>query len=139
MALRSAFFLTVALLALAGCGSESDAATLKGALTYSRTGGLSGVSDKLAVQSDGAAKVTTRKGSKSFKLSKDERTRLTKALANADLANVKVNATPPVPDAFQYALHYRTSKFAFNDTNMPKALKPVVSELNKLVKAHAPG
>ena len=135
---RSAFFLTVALLALAGCGGESDAATLKQALSYARTGGIAGVSDHLSVQPDGHAKVTTRKGTRSFTLSKAERKALTGAVSAADLTHEKVTSGLDAPDAFNYVVRYGTHKLAFNDANMPKELKKLVAELNKLVKAHSP-
>jgi hypothetical protein len=138
MVVRSAFFLTVALLALAGCGGESDAATLQQALSYARTGGIAGVSDHLSVQPNGHAKVTTRKGAKSFTLSKSERKALTGAVAAADLTHQKVVSGLDVPDAFNYVVRYGSHKVAFNDANMPRELKKLVAELNRLVKQHAP-
>ena len=138
MVVRSAFFLTVALLALAGCGRESDAATLKQALSYARTGGIAGVSDHLSVQTDGHAKVTTRKGAKSFTLSKAESKALSGAVSAADLTHHKVVSGLDAPDAFNYVLHYGAHKLAFNDANMPRELRKLVAELNKLVQRHAP-
>jgi hypothetical protein len=138
MVVRSAFFLTVALLALAGCGGESDAATLKQALSYARTGGFVGVGDHLSVQPGGQAKVTTRKGgTKSFTLSKSERKALTDAVSAADLTHVKVTSGLDAPDAYSYVIRYGAHKLAFNDANMPKDVKKLVTELNKLVAKHA--
>jgi hypothetical protein len=136
MVVRSAFFLTVALLALAGCGGESDAATLRQALSYARTGGIAGVSDHLSVQTDGHAKVTTRRGAKSFTLSKSEQKALSGAVSTADLTHEKVTSGLDVPDAFNYVLHYGAHKLAFNDANMPKDVKKLVAELNELVQRH---
>jgi hypothetical protein len=138
MVVRSTFFLTVALLALAGCGGESDAATLKQALSYARTGGIAGVSDHLSVQPDGHAKVTTRRGSKAFTLSKSEQKTLSSAVTAAGLTHEKIISGLDVPDAFNYVLHYGAHKLAFNDANMPKDVKKLVAQLNKLVKSHAP-
>jgi hypothetical protein len=138
MPVRSTLFIAFALLTLSSCGGESAAATLKGTLGYARSGGIAGLSEELTIQPDGRAKVTTRKASKAFKLSKDERSRVSVALADADLAHVKVRDTPAVPDSFVYELRYRGTRLEFNDTNLPKAVKPLVSELHRLAKAHAP-
>jgi hypothetical protein len=138
MPVRSTIFVAFALLTLSSCGGESAAATLQGTLGYSRSGGIAGLSEELTIQRDGRAKVTTREGSKAFKLSKEERSRVSAALEDADLANVKVKKTPAVPDSFIYDLRYRGAKLQLNDTNVPKAVKPLLTELHRLVKAHAP-
>jgi hypothetical protein len=138
MPVRSTLFIAFALLTLSSCGGESAAATLKGTLGYARSGGIAGLSEELTIQRDGRAKVTTRRGSKAFKLSKDERSAVADAIEHADLAHVRIDKRPPAPDAFVYVLRYGGRRLTFDDTTLPKRLERLVNELDELVEDHGP-
>jgi hypothetical protein len=126
---------TAATLAVCGC---SSAATLSGPLSYSRTGGIAGIVEHLAIQRSGSAKVSKgfRARSHSFKLSSRERARVENAVRAAHLRTVKVPKHPVTPDAFVFTISYAGRKLQFDDVSMPKALQGLVSVLGDLVVAH---
>jgi hypothetical protein len=129
-------FAFLAAATLLGCGGESAAATLRGPLDYQRSGGLAGVTERLALQPSGRARLETRARRRSFTLPRAERRRVERAVAAAHLARVKVPGHGITPDAFVYSLTYRGRTLVFDDPSMPKAVRGLVTELRKLVAKH---
>jgi hypothetical protein len=143
----------LALLAVlaAGCGSDDDGATggggsqggnttLSGPLTYQRGGGIAGRIDKLEIQADGKATLTTRGGKASFQLTDDELEKITDELAAARLPEVEsdLTTTPPSPDAFGYRVVYEGKTVTTDSAAMPNEVSGVMSALGKLVDEHDP-
>jgi hypothetical protein len=140
----------VVVLALAGCGGdEAEApgggdggARLEGPLTYTRGGGIAGRADKLVVQPDGAATLTTRQGGeRRFRLAGDELAGLASELRRANLDELPERSVsdPPVPDAFGHRIAYGGATVTTDDPAMPEQLSALVGRLGGLVEAHEKG
>ncbi len=139
MGVRFVTVLAMTLLALAACGGGvSSAAMLAGTLQYARAGGLAGVQDRLTIQRDGHAKVSTKAGKRSFTLSMSERSRVKQFVAKADLKHINVRRHGTVTDAFGYSLRYLGRELDFDQTDVPDSARDLVSELDHLVRAHGP-
>ena len=140
--------MAMALLVLAGCGGdeaeapgggEDGAAKLEGALTYTRGGGIAGRADKLVVEPDGSATLTTRQGGeRRFRLTGDELAGLASELRRANLAELPERSVsdPPVPDAFGHRIAYGGVTVTTDDPAMPEELSGLVARLGGLVQAH---
>ena len=107
----------VAMLALGGCGGEDESpadpgdpggAQLGGPLTYSRGGGIDGRMDKLVVQPDGTASLTTKAGERSVKLDAAQMQALADEVERADIPSLPEDSTAerPQPDALGYRVVY---------------------------------
>jgi hypothetical protein len=138
------------LLVLTGCGGdEAEApgggdggARLEGPLTYTRGGGIAGRADKLVVQPDGAATLTTRQGGeRRFRLPDDELAGLAGELRRANLDELPERSVsePPVPDAFGHRIAYGGATVTTDDPAMPEQLSALVGRLGGLVEAHEKG
>ncbi|MGZ5372551.1 MAG: hypothetical protein ACXWDE_12295 [Aeromicrobium sp.] len=133
-------------LLLVGCGddggtpggSDSEAATLKGPVTYERGGGFAGRRDRLVVQPDGNASLTTNDGTHKLKLSDSELKALADKLEQTDLNALPTRSTtsPPVADDFAYRVVYEGKTVDTDQEAMPEELSPLVSELGALVDRH---
>jgi hypothetical protein len=140
--------LIVVLAVLAGCGGDEasapgggdeGAARLEGALTYTRGGGIAGRADKLVVQPDGSATLSTRQGGeRRFRLSGDEVAGLAGELRRANLAELPERSVsdPPAPDAFGHRIVYDGVTVTTDDPAMPEQLSALVARLGGLVQAH---
>ncbi len=122
-----------------GGGDDGGAARLEGALTYTRGGGIAGRADKLVVEPDGAATLTTRQGGeRRFRLTGDELSGLAGELRRANLAGLPERSVsdPPVPDAFAHRIAYGGVTVTADDPAMPEELNRLVARLGRLVQAH---
>jgi hypothetical protein len=141
----------VVLALLAGCGGdEAEApgggdgggARLEGPLTYTRGGGIAGRADKLVVQPDGAATLTTRQGGeRRFRLADQELAGLEVELARAKLDELPERSVsdPAVPDALGHRVAYGGATVTTDDPAMPDQLRGLVGRLGGLVDAHEKG
>jgi hypothetical protein len=150
--MRIGVVMAMALLALAGCGGdEAEApgggggdggARLEGPLTYTRGGGIAGRADKLVVQPDGAATLTTRQGGeRQFRLADAELAGLAGELARANLDELPERSVsdPAVPDALGHRVVYGGVTVTTDDPAMPEQLRGLVGRLGGLVDAHEKG
>jgi hypothetical protein len=140
--------MAMALLVLAGCGGDEaeapgggdgGSANLEGPLTYTRGGGIAGRADKLVVQPDGAATLTTRQGGeRRFRLTGEELSGLAGELRRANLAGLPERSVsdPPVPDAFAHRIAYGAVTVTADDPAMPEELSALVARLGRLVQTH---
>jgi hypothetical protein len=131
--------LTVTLLGFAACGGGvSSAAMLDGTLQYTRTGGLAGDIDKLTLKPDGHASVSTRRGKRSFTLSKSERARVKAQVAKADLLHIEVRrgGGGVVSDGFSYTLNYHGHGLSFDQGSIPPVVQKLIDTLDGLVEKH---
>ena len=90
--MRMAILAGLAVVLLAGCGSDEGGsggkASLSGRVTYERGGGLAGRRDRLVVRPDGSGTLTVRDKSKPVKLSGKELDTLAADLETADLGSL---------------------------------------------------
>jgi hypothetical protein len=148
MLMRTALLAGLAVVLLAGCGSEdggsgsgsgSGKALLSGPVTYERGGGLAGRRDRLVVRPDGSATLTVRERSKTVKLTGKELDSLASDLEAADLGSLPPESTSdrPVPDAFGYRVSYGGDTVTTDSSAMPKELRGLVARLGGLVDRYA--
>jgi hypothetical protein len=138
MLMRMAILAGLALVLLAGCGSDDAApssAKLSGPVTYERGGGIAGRRDRLVVRPDGSATLTVQDRSKPVKLTDKELATLASDLQSTDLGSLPKDSTsqPPVADAFGYRVSYGGDTVTTDDPGMPKALHGLVARLGGLV------
>lgn len=131
-----------ALLLAAGCGDGQDTTTDPGndpLVTYSRSGGIAGIEERLLVDRGGRATVSIGGGSPtSFTLSDSELGRLEAALQAADLAAVTDRETG-CADCFRYEVTYDGTTVAYDEVaEPPPSVAAVVSQLGGLVAEHSP-
>lgn len=121
-----------------GGGGSGDKASLKGPVTYERGGGISGRRDRLIVQPDGSASVSSYGKTSTLKLSSTELKGLADKLDQTDLKSLpsKSTSSPPVADAFAYRVVYDGKTVDTDQEAMPDELRGLVSELGGLVDRH---
>ena len=145
MLMRVTILAGLALVLLAGCGSDDEgggggggepAATLAGPVTYERGGGIAGRRDRLVVQPDGSAELTVREKTTQVTVPDKDLATLARDLESAQLASLPRNSTtkPPVPDAFAYRVSYDGSTVTTDDPGMPDQLGGLVTRLGALVE-----
>lgn len=132
----------LALFALAGCGGDDEASsTLKGPLTYVRSGGIAGETQTLTIQPSGDATLTTDRGtkneSKDFKLDSGQLKRITELADETDLGSVKVEKAAPAPDAFMYSISYDGSEVQWQDGQEPQEVQELTDALADVVDANS--
>jgi hypothetical protein len=144
MLMRMAILAGLAVVLLAGCGSDDGGsgggkASLSGPLTYERGGGLAGRRDRLVVRPDGSATLTVREKSKAVKLTSKELDSLASDLEAADLGSLPPESTGerPVPDAFGYRVSYGGDTVTTDSSAMPKQLRGLVARLGGLLDRYA--
>jgi hypothetical protein len=142
MLMRMAILAGLAVVLLAGCGSDDGGggkASLSGPLTYERGGGLAGRRDRLVVKPDGSATLTVRDTSKTVKLTSKELDSLASELEATDLGSLPSESTSerPVPDAFGYRVSYGGDTVTTDSASMPKQLRALVARLGGLVDRYA--
>jgi hypothetical protein len=145
--MRTAALLS-ALALLGGCGddggdggsaSAGGSAALSDPITFQIIGGDAFRDDTVTVQPDGAVRVETRAGEHSGKLSSDELTELSRAVAQADLARIESAPTQdPQPDAVGIGLTYRGKQVEMDIGEMPERLAPLVKTFVELIDEHGP-
>jgi len=138
MLMRVVILAGLALVLVAGCGSEEESGgsdgekpALSGPVTYERGGGLKGRRDRLVVRPDGSATLTVQDKPKSVTLTDKELATLADDLADADLGAMPKDSTAerPVPDAFGYRVSYDGSTVTTDDTAMPARMRGLVARL----------
>jgi hypothetical protein len=147
--LRTAI-LVVLLLMVAGCGGSGgsgggngttgSAEKLTGDLSYVRSGGFAGIRQKLTIHPDGRAEITSGKRSQPFNLPANELSKLAGAVDRADFASLPAKATgdKAVPDGFSHQLSYGGKQVQTVDFSVPDQLKPLLTQLQEILKKHVP-
>lgn len=104
-------------------------------MDYRRTGGLANRSDNLVVTQNGHARLTTRFTTCGAELNAVTRTRLMRALRNANFGQLKSRYEPqhPIPDAFTYVISHAGHTVQAVDTAVPSRLQALVDVLNQIV------
>ncbi len=134
-------------LVFAGCGGEDESSGapsgggggggqgLEAPITFKLTGGDAFRKDRMTVQPDGSAQVTTRKGDKPAQLTDEELSELSSSFEKADLPEIPENSTtePPIPDALSYSFVYEDREVITDSGSLPEDLKPLIGTFVKLV------
>jgi hypothetical protein len=132
-------------LALAGCASDSGGqpaasggtSTLSGRLLvdYRRSGGLTGRIEHLVVNSDGGAVLEGTGPRRDARLDAATMRRLVATLDRADLPKLRSRYAPPARgnDLVTHVITYQGRTVTVTDTAVPAPLRPVLTELNRVV------
>ncbi len=137
----AAIALLLVLLTTAGCGGDGGDGGLSGPLTYSRGGGIAGRMDRLVVQPDGSARLTTRQsGERAIELTPRQLADLERDLRDADFgdAPTESQSDPPIPDTFGHRVAYEGRTVSADDGAMPKRLGGLMYGLGGVVDAYGP-
>lgn len=143
MRILATLIAATALLLAAGCGGgdESTTASPDGPLvTYSKSGGIAGIEERLVIEPDGSATVSTGPdgSQRSFALGADELSVLEAELEAADLDAVEDRPTG-CADCFHYEISYGGSTVGYDEIiQPPQSVAAVASHLAALVDEHAP-
>lgn len=95
-----------------GCEDDSDdAPSGGGALTYSRTGGIAGIDEKLTISEDGSATLTSGgygadPRTSTFRVPADELDAITSAIEAVGIDELDVGISEGCADCFVYELEY---------------------------------
>jgi hypothetical protein len=102
---------------------------------YRKSGGFAGLEDHLVVTSDGHATVEGKGQTREKQLGPATMRELTAALDQAGLDRPQPRYDPPVKgnDLFEYAITYRGRTVTVSDTAIPPQLRPLITELNRIM------
>jgi len=111
------------------------AASPSSPIEFTRSGGIAGMNDVLAIDAKGHATLVRRTGKFEFDLTTDEANRLHTALRTAGFASIPENSAskPPVPDEIAYVIVYQNHTVKTADTTIPEKLRPVIVLFNELI------
>lgn len=130
---------------LAGCGGDEREPPSAGPgplVTYSREGGVAGISEVMVVERDGQASIRVGVDGKriGFELSADELDRLEAELEAADLDQVELDPDDVVcADCFTYTIAADGSEIAVNDLDRPPdAVATLLAHLGEIAAANHP-
>ncbi len=129
---------------LAGCGSASQSASTatstpsgrQALVTYSKSGGIAGIIERLKVEPSGHATVSeglpADAKTKTFSLSPEELSKLRQTLDAAKLASHASASPQGCADCFVYRIAYRGTTFEGDQATLPAAVRPAVEALDAL-------
>jgi hypothetical protein len=148
-AIRPAILVALGLLLIPGCGSGTSSkpaptsdGTLRGTLTYHRSGGLAGRSDALTLKPGGSATVAARfNATRTVTLNPAELKAVERALANVDLARLDAEYKPPGPvaDGVGETVTYGGRRVSTaTGAEPPRQLVSLLVTLSGLVDRYAP-
>ena len=141
--MRPAIAIVPAMLAMlaTGCGSERS----NGAdplVSYQRSGGIAGVSERLVIDADGEAQLAVGEPDpheQRFTIGEPELERLRSDLAAADFAAIDWDPGLGCADCFEYEIVYAGETASFNEAaKMPDSVREVTAQLGRIVEAHLP-
>ena len=132
-----------------GCGSDDEPADdepvlTNGALvTYSRTGGVAGLDERLRIDPDGAATIAYGEPvntERTFELSGAELDRITSLLDSANFDSMPANPEPTgCADCFVYTVEYGGDSVTYDDATEPSAsIEALVRALGEVADEHQP-
>jgi hypothetical protein len=141
--------LLIAAALLAGCGgnddrTEGEPVLSNGALaTYTRTGGVGGLDERMRINPDGTATLTYGEPvntERSFELTGAELDRVRTLLEEADFASMPASPEPTgCADCFVYTVEYGGDSVTYDDATEPSAsIEALVDGLGELAGGHQP-
>lgn len=134
----------------AGCGSSAEPGDSDGPVqtdgslvTYSRTGGVAGLDERLRINPDGTATLAYGEPvdtEREFELTSAERERITSLLEEADFDSMPANPGPTgCADCFVYTVEYGGESVTYDDVAEPSAsIAALVAALGELTDSHQP-
>jgi hypothetical protein len=129
---------------LAGCGDGEQTETTPSTgplVTYERSGGIAGVSERLQVGQDGGAVLITGPDRErtTLTVAGDELERLRSELEAADFSDPDGPPGAGCADCFAYRIEYGDEAVDFIEIEEPaESLRPALDHLGDLVAAHSP-
>ncbi len=142
--------LAVAAALVAGCGSDDDSSDddgpvlTDGALvTFTQTGGVAGMDERLRIEPEGNATVTLGEPfntERSFELTDAELERITTLLEAADFDSMPVEPEPTgCADCFVYTVEYAGDSITYDDaTEADASIAELVAGLREVVDSNQP-
>ena len=105
-------------------------------LDYYRTGGITGIDDRLVIFDNGAAVVATKAGSREIVLNSSEMNKISDLFSAAQFSMLQNNYPAPRggADLIQYSVSYQGKTVTTEDSAIPPSLDPVLVELNRIVR-----
>src|SRR5204862_2840061 len=104
---------------------------LKGPATYSITGGLAGLTERLSIQPDGTADFDSTLKHVSYTVAQAQLMRLAAALDQADFPSLSSVYGFATPDGFEYRVTYVGRSVLIFDSSEPARPKPALAILNQ--------
>ena len=134
------------LIGLAGCGNAEDSTTAPSGdpdtlVSYSRTGGIAGVDERLRVAPDGAATLTLGPTANpaSFQLAAADLATLRDEVDAADLANFEPPGPTACADCFVYDIETADGRASYAETDQPPpAVQALAAHLGAIVEHNYP-
>ena len=146
--MRAVLLTGILALALSACGSEGESSApaggasssspgerLDGPVKFLVTGGEAFREDRMTVQPDGAARVQTRAGTRTARLTRDELDAVVAQLEDADLPQIPEDSLtkPPMPDALAFSVVHGGREVSTDSGSMPEDLEPLVGTFIGLI------
>lgn len=105
-------------------------------LDYYRTGGITGIDDRLVIFDNGAAVVATKAGSREIVLNSSEMNKVSDLFTKAQFSMLQNNYPAPRggADLIQYSVSYHGKTVTTEDSAIPPSLDPILDEMNRIVK-----
>jgi hypothetical protein len=102
---------------------------------YRKSGGFTGLEEHLVVTGDGHAVVEGKGATRDKQLDEATMRELTAALDQAGLDRLRPRYDPPVKgnDLTEYAVTYQGRTVTVSDTTVPPTLRPLLTELNRIM------
>lgn len=104
-------------------------AVLAGPVSYSITGGIAGISDRLVISADGGADFQSGTKNVNFTVARAQLMRLATALTDADFPSLASVYGFAVPDGFEYRVSYVGKTVLIFGSAEPSRLRPALAIL----------
>jgi hypothetical protein len=131
MGLRASILGALAIMLLA-CGGQSSAAVLGGTISYSRSGGFAGVSERMRISPAGEGRI----GTHTFRLPSKERRDLAAAIRRANLASFRSPRRADCCDMLYYAIRYRGRRVAWDDSSSHRVPERILDLYSRLADVY---
>lgn len=120
---------------LATAAPSAGAATSAGTITWTRSGGIAGVSQEMTISRDRRVKLTTDAGTKRRTLSRKRYAAIVRVVRDAKLPTLRTRYAPKLPtaDGFATSVRYRGRTVTVLDgAKPPRRLQAVLGTLGAL-------
>ena len=126
---------TLFTLMVVGCADASVSQESTVLIQYQRSGGISGVEQRLAIDSDGRATLTVDGDTSTITIDADGMKRLLQSIQDAEFGNLESEYLPQRPgaDMYEYTITYDGHTVRAKETALPKALRPIVELLDAVL------
>ena len=118
---------------LSGCTKSSSSETL---IEYRRSGGFSGLDDRLTIQEDGKSILIRKSEHSEFILDSDTVNHFRALFEEAKFSQLHKEYLPlrPGADLFEYVVTYNGHTVRTMDGAVPSSLQPILDALNQIVE-----